>query len=61
MTKSITIEEKKCNFCNHRWLPRAAGRPHVCPKCKNPRWDEKPKFRRKKAETVEMAVEASAA
>lgn len=45
--KTITIEEKICRFCSHKWFPRAAGRPNVCPKCKNPRWDQEPKFRRK--------------
>jgi predicted Zn-ribbon and HTH transcriptional regulator len=32
--------------CGHEWLPREEGRPHVCPKCKSPRWDEPKQFER---------------
>jgi hypothetical protein len=35
--------------CGHEWLPRGEepGRPHVCPKCKSPRWDQPKLFERK--------------
>jgi predicted Zn-ribbon and HTH transcriptional regulator len=34
--------------CGHEWLPRDAGeRPHVCPKCKSPRWDKEKLYERK--------------
>ena len=33
--------------CGHEWLAREPGRPHVCPKCKSPRWDQPKKFERK--------------
>lgn len=33
--------------CGHEWVPREQGeRPHVCPKCKSPRWDKPKKFSR---------------
>jgi len=36
--------------CGHEWLPRdSAERPHVCPKCKSPRWDQPKLYSRKKS------------
>ena len=32
--------------CGHEWLARSAERPHVCPKCKSPRWDQPKLFER---------------
>lgn len=28
-----------CKKCKHKWIPRKAEIPVVCPKCKNPRWN----------------------
>ena len=33
--------------CGHEWLPRDTERPHVCPKCKSPRWDKEKLYERK--------------
>jgi hypothetical protein len=36
--------------CGHEWLSRSdepGERPHVCPKCKSPRWDKEKLFERK--------------
>jgi len=38
--------------CGHEWLSRDGERPHVCPKCKSPRWD-KPKLYVRKQATAE--------
>lgn len=27
-----------CKRCGYMWIPRKSN-PHVCPKCKNPKWD----------------------
>jgi hypothetical protein len=35
------LPTRKCLRCGHHWHPRKNGRPGVCPKCKNPRWDTK--------------------
>jgi predicted Zn-ribbon and HTH transcriptional regulator len=42
---SVMLKGCRCR-CGHEWLPREDGRPHVCPKCKSPRWDEPKKFER---------------
>jgi predicted Zn-ribbon and HTH transcriptional regulator len=34
-----TARECRCR-CGHVWTPRVEGRPGVCPKCKNYKWDE---------------------
>jgi uncharacterized Zn finger protein (UPF0148 family) len=38
MAKIITISQKTCKKCGHRWLPRSADEPLICPKCKTARW-----------------------
>lgn len=36
---AVTLPGCRCR-CGHEWVPRVPGeRPHVCPKCKSPRWD----------------------
>ena len=37
----------ECKRCGHRWTPRGARPPKVCPKCKSPYWS---KERRKEME-----------
>lgn len=39
----VKVDGARCR-CGHVWIPRELPeRPHVCPKCKSPRWD-KPKL-----------------
>ena len=38
-----------CRRCGHKWIPRKADRPVVCPECKSPWWD-KPKKEKKGGE-----------
>lgn len=34
----ITLKGYECR-CGHRWAPRKAQTPIVCPKCKSPYWN----------------------
>ena len=43
----VTRELYKCDRCGHEWMPRGAGKPTVCPKCKSPYWDIPRKTERK--------------
>lgn len=47
MPKVKVVKEMwKCIKCGHEWEERKnteQGKPFVCPKCKNPRWDTKVK------------------
>jgi len=36
----MNITEKKCLRCGWTWLPRADGRPALCPHCGAAKWDE---------------------
>jgi predicted Zn-ribbon and HTH transcriptional regulator len=45
----MTILVLKCKRCGHDWpTKQAADRVKVCPKCKTPYWDRKPKKEVKK-------------
>jgi predicted RNA-binding Zn-ribbon protein involved in translation (DUF1610 family) len=33
------VKKLRCKRCDHNWVPRDTGAPHVCPKCKSPYWD----------------------
>jgi predicted RNA-binding Zn-ribbon protein involved in translation (DUF1610 family) len=53
--KIITFKVKgyECLRCGHRWIPRTKKTktklpPKICPKCKSPYWDTKPRRRRKR-------------
>lgn len=30
-----------CKRCGHKWIPRVAQEPKVCPKCNSPYWNRK--------------------
>lgn len=38
------MEKKKCNNCNHEWIPRLEN-PRECPKCKSYLWNRKIDFK----------------
>jgi len=42
----------RCKRCEHRWMPKKASKPTVCPKCNSPYWD---KERTRKAEAYDLA------
>jgi hypothetical protein len=35
----ITVMGYRCERCQHEWLPRSAGEPSICPKCKSANWN----------------------
>ena len=38
----ITLSQKKCVRCGHRWFPKPGiDRPQVCPKCHSKAWDRR--------------------
>jgi predicted Zn-ribbon and HTH transcriptional regulator len=39
--KMITVKRPgwRCKRCGHDWIPKAAGVPTTCPKCKSPYWN----------------------
>ena len=39
MVNSFIIQKALCKRCSHSWIPRQEN-IFVCPKCKNPRWNE---------------------
>lgn len=43
--KAIKVGTYKClrPKCRHTWHPRNGALPTVCPKCKSPYWNRKPK------------------
>jgi Zn finger protein HypA/HybF involved in hydrogenase expression len=45
----ITVLKCRCR-CGHEWIAKDNERPHVCPKCKSPRWDKPKLYERKRAE-----------
>ncbi|MEI6314680.1 MAG: hypothetical protein WCO89_07420 [Syntrophus sp. (in: bacteria)] len=36
----VAVHLLSCSRCQYVWLPKSAGRPITCPKCKNPYWDK---------------------
>jgi hypothetical protein len=42
---AMTLQQYKCERCNHIWLPRVEGFPRRCPNCGNSRWYEPYKLR----------------
>ena len=42
MEKSFKLPTLKCIRCNHEWIPRKAGQPKFCPKCRSPYWNTEP-------------------
>ena len=38
----IRIKILKCERCQHKWVPRKPE-VRICPSCKSPYWDRKPK------------------
>jgi len=39
MVNEINLNYLYCIKCSHSWIPRGE-KVFVCPKCKNPRWNE---------------------
>ena len=39
----VTLTQWHCNKCGYDWLPRVPHQPIQCPRCKNYRWNQKPK------------------
>jgi len=37
---AITVEQKTCLRCGHKWFPNSTEEPNVCPKCKSAYWDK---------------------
>jgi predicted Zn-ribbon and HTH transcriptional regulator len=35
----VTLDGYQCERCDHKWVPRDAMEPKVCPKCKSPYWN----------------------
>lgn len=40
MTETMTIEKCVCLRCQHRWWPRGAYLPVLCPQCKSKYWHQ---------------------
>lgn len=36
----LKITGYRCDRCKHEWPPRGTIMPTICPKCKNPHWNE---------------------
>lgn len=37
--KNFNDSKKKCERCEHKWLPKKSNQIRICPKCKSPYWD----------------------
>lgn len=46
----VTVLKCRCR-CGHEWVAKDKERPHVCPKCKSPRWDKAKLYERTKRPT----------
>jgi predicted Zn-ribbon and HTH transcriptional regulator len=47
----ITVWGFRCERCGHEWVPHDINKePTVCPKCKNPYWNQPRKRQAKKKE-----------
>ena len=44
---NMETKEQTCKRCNHKWWPRNGKIPVQCPRCKNNKWNEKPKIKSK--------------
>lgn len=36
----LLTRECRCEQCKHKWVPRLAQIPVICPKCKRQNWNE---------------------
>jgi predicted Zn-ribbon and HTH transcriptional regulator len=43
----MIIELRKCNRCDHEWLPRMEKIPVECPKCKSTYWNKERTYKKK--------------
>lgn len=40
MSELKTIRQVMCKLCKHKWFPRTAKKPRLCPNCHSTYWDE---------------------
>mgnify|MGYP006310310171 CR=1 len=38
--QQTAVRQCECLRCGHTWVPRVAGRPVSCPRCKSYKYDE---------------------